>query len=223
MPLVKAFLKRNKYIKISANITITLILLFLLIFVLTDMIVYKSTQNRIYNSIKKIPFNKVGLLLGTSKKISKSKMNLYYQYRINATVQLFKAKKIGCILVSGDNSTKYYNEPNTIKKDLISEGIPSKKIYLDFAGFRTLDSIIRCKEIFGQNSFTIISQKFHNERAVYIAQKKGINAIGFNAQDVEFYYGLKIKIREKFARVKMILDLLFNKRPKFLGKKIKIK
>jgi SanA protein len=107
-----------------------------------------------------------------------------------------------------------------LKKDLIKRGIPASKIFLDYAGFRTLDSVVRCREIFGQHAVTIISQPFHNERAVFIARNKGIKAIGFNARDVNKYYGFKTQAREKLARGKMVLDLIFNKQPRFLGEKI---
>ncbi|MFW6227253.1 MAG: SanA/YdcF family protein [Bacteroidota bacterium] len=188
-----------------------------------DRLVEKSASDKVFNSAIEIPHNKVGLFLGTGKILSNGRINLYYKYRIEAAVKLFKAGKVDFILVSGDNSTKDYDEPSTIKKDLIIRGIPSDKIYLDYAGFRTLDSVVRCKEIFGQNSITVISQQFHNERAIYIAEQKDINAIGFNAKDVNVHYGLKTRLRERLARVKMVLDLIFGKKPKFLGQKIEIK
>ncbi|MCL3781269.1 vancomycin high temperature exclusion protein [Prolixibacteraceae bacterium JC049] len=189
----------------------------------TDRLVENSVSNKIYNSTKEIPYNKVGLLLGTSKILSNGLINLYYQYRIEAAIALFQSGKINYILVSGDNSTKDYDEPSTIKTDLIKRGIPANRIYLDYAGFRTLDSVIRCKKIFGQNSITFISQQFHNERAIYIAKRKGIDAVGFNAKDVNVHYGFKTQLREKLARVKMVLDLIFRKHPRFLGQKIEIK
>ncbi|RKE02417.1 SanA/YdcF family protein [Marinifilum flexuosum] len=189
----------------------------------SNKLVEKAAADKIYNSTTKIPHNKVGLFLGTAKYVSNGQINLYYKYRIDAAVALFKAGKIKFILVSGDNSTKEYDEPSTIKKDLISKGIPANKIYLDYAGFRTLDSVVRCKEIFGQNSITIISQQFHNERAIYIANCKDIHAIGFNAKDVSVHYGFKTQLREKLARVKMVIDLVIGKEPKFLGDKIEIR
>ena len=92
--------------------------------------------------------------------------------------------------------------------------------YLDYAGFRTLDPLFVPKKWFGQSRLTIISQRFHNERAIYLAEKNGINAIGYNAKDVNAYSGLKTNIRELFARVKMFIDLAINKQPHFLGDKI---
>ena len=94
---------------------------------------------------------------------------------------------------------------------------------MDYAGFRTLDSVIRAKEIFGLETFTVISQKFHNERAIYLAKKYGIQVVGFNAKDVEGRSGFKTKLREYFARTKAVLDVITGKSPKFLGDKIKIK
>lgn len=189
---------------------------------ISNRIIRNSAKNKMYSSSAKIPHNKVGLLLGTSKYLSNGTINQYYQNRIDATLSLYKAGKIDFIIVSGDNSRKEYDEPTTIKNDLIAGGVPAEKIFLDYAGFRTLDSVVRCDKIFGQKSITIISQKFHNERALFIAKYKGIKAIGFNAKDVQKYYGFKTLLREKFARVKTMIDLLFGKDPKFLGKKVEI-
>ncbi|CDA84412.1 sanA protein [Bacteroides sp. CAG:754] len=180
----------------------------------------KHTTSKIYTEASIIPTNKVGLLLGTSPKLKNGNNNLYFDYRILAAVELYKAGKIKYILISGDNRREDYNEPEEMKKALMQKGIPEKFIYLDYAGFRTLDSVIRAKEVFGQNQLTIISQRFHNERAIYLAEKNGINAIGYNAKDVNAYAGLKTNIRELLARVKMFIDLAIDKQPHFLGEKI---
>ena len=107
-----------------------------------------------------------------------------------------------------------------MKKELISAGVPDSVIFLDYAGFRTFDSMIRAKEVFGQTKFIVVSQQFHNERAIFIARKYGIEAYGYNAEDVDAYSGIKTKIRELFARVKVFIDVYTNKHPKFLGEKI---
>lgn len=184
-------------------------------------VIYKAKED-VYSKINDLPKNKVGLLLGTSKYMAKGGINLYYAYRIDAAVALFKAGKIDYILVSGDNGSEYYDEPTTFKGDLIKRGIPEDRIVLDFAGFRTLDSVVRAKEVFGQDAFTIISQKFHNERAIYLAKNFKIDAIAFNAKDVGNLYGLRTRGREYLARVKASIDVLFNVQPKFLGEKIQI-
>ncbi len=170
-----------------------------------------------------LPGKKVGLLLGTSKYRAGGAINLYYRYRVEAAVRLFESGKVRFILISGDNATRSYNEPSTFRQDLIQSGIPAERIYLDYAGFRTLDSVVRCKEVFQEDDIIIISQPFHNERAVYIAQHKGLQALGFNAQDVPFQYGWKIQLREVFARVKTLLDIyILHTQPRFLGEKIDI-
>ncbi len=212
-----------RYYKNILKIIIATFVIVILCILTANYVVKKSTESKISDNIEDVPYNKAGLLLGTSKYLSNGRMNLYYRYRLDAAVKLYKSGKIEYILVSGDNSTSKYNEPVTIKNDLVEMGIPDDRIYLDYAGFRTLDSIIRCKLIFGQNSVTVISQQFHNERAVYIACAKDIRAFGYNAPDVNIQYGFKTKTRELFARVKMFMDLMFHKQPKFLGEKIEIK
>jgi SanA protein len=177
----------------------------------------------LYESLEEIPYNKVGLVLGTSKYIRTGVPNPYFQYRMEAAAKLFWAGKISYILLSGDNGTIYYNEPMDMRKALLKMGIPKDRIYLDFAGFRTLDSVVRCKEVFGQNRFTVISQPFHNERAVYISRQSGIEAIAFNAKDVNLKGGMHVQAREIFARVKTMLDLFItHEKPKFLGTEIEI-
>ena len=179
-------------------------------------------KNFVSYDIQKLPNEKVGLLLGTSKILKSGWKNLYFFNRIDAAEQLYKSGKIKYILISGDNSTKDYSEPEDMQAELLKRGIPADKIVLDFAGFRTLDSVVRAKEIFGQNSFIIISQKFHNERAVFLAQHYGIKAYGFNAKDVNKYFGFKTKVREYFARAKVFVDFLLGVEPKFGGEKVEI-
>ena len=181
-----------------------------------------ESQEFVTSDFTKLPNEKTGLLLGTSKTLSNGSPNYYFKFRIDAAAELFKAGKIQNIIVSGDNSVEHYNEPEDMKFALIAAGIPENKIFEDFAGFRTLDSVVRAKEIFGQNSYIIISQKFHNERAVFLARENGINAFGYNAKDVNKYAGLKTNLREYLARVKVFVDFLTGKEPKFGGEKIVI-
>lgn len=181
-----------------------------------------ETKDFVSSDISKIPAEKVGLVLGTGKTLASGRPNLYFSYRIDAAAELYNAGKVQYFIVSGDNSQKNYNEPEDMKLALIEKGIPESHIFEDFAGFRTLDSVVRAKEIFGQSSFIIISQRFHNERAVFLAQKNGIKAYGYNAKDVNAYAGFKTNLREKFARAKVFVDLLTEKEPKFGGEKITI-
>lgn len=188
-----------------------------------NLIIVETTNSGVYSEISKLPHNRVGLLLGTSKLLGSGKPNQYFSNRIKAAFELYKAGKIDFIVISGDNSRAGYNEPLDMKNELISLGIPEEKIFLDYAGFRTYDSVIRMDKIFGQKSFTVISQEFHNRRAIYIGRHFGYDAIGYNADDVDAYNGFKTQLREKFARAKVFLDFLIHKEPKFLGDAIEIK
>lgn len=175
-----------------------------------------------YDSIENIPHNHCALVLGTSKYLVGGRTNLYYLNRIQAATYLYFYRKVDYIIVSGDNRTKNYNEPIKMYNDLVEAGIPKERIILDYAGFRTLDSVIRGKEIFGQNQFTIVSQPFHSQRAVYIARKKGIAAIAYNAEDVVNTFSLELFVREIGARVLMAVDLILERQPHFLGEKVVI-
>lgn len=181
-----------------------------------------AARGKTFSDVSALPEHHVGLLLGTGKYLENGSLNLYYRYRVEAAEQLLKAGKVSYLVISGDNSRKDYNEPEMMRADLVAAGIDSTRIYLDYAGFRTFDSMVRLREIFSQDSVTIISQQFHNERALYIAQREGITAIGFNAQDVTAYAGRRTQFREKLARVKVFADYIFGVDPKFLGPKVNI-
>ena len=209
--------KRRIFYTLAILFIITIITVFI-----CDRVIDNASDGRLYSDVQAIPENNVGLLLGTGKLLSNGYENLYYRYRINAAADLWKAGKIKYLVISGDNSRKGYDEPSDMRADLMLLGVDSTAIYLDYAGFRTFDSIVRLREIFGQTKVTIISQLFHNQRAIYIAKREGIEAIGFNARDVSQKIGWRVKFREKLARVKVFVDFVTGKKPKFLGEKVLI-
>jgi SanA protein len=181
-----------------------------------------STDAYVYSDSNKLPYNRVGLLLGTAKMVGNGNINQFFARRINAAVELFKAGKIDYIVVSGDNRRVDYNEPLDMQNELMKAGIDKERIYLDYAGFRTYDSMIRMNKIFGQSSFTVISQDFHIRRAVYIARRLGMNAVGYRAKDADSRFTLKTKAREVLSRVVVFVDFIIEKEPHFLGDKIEI-
>lgn len=195
-------------------------LLFLIAY--ADFRITADTRAFVTSDLQEIPATEVGLLLGTSRNLSNGAKNAFFFHRIDAAVALYKSGKIQYILVSGDNSTADYNEPKDMRDELVLRGVPIGAIFLDYAGFRTLDSVIRAKEVFGQQRFVVISQRFHNERAVFLARDAGIAAYGYNAADVKAYGGLRTKFREFFARGKVYLDLWLHVTPHFLGEKVRI-
>lgn len=186
----------------------------------TNYVATQAGEGVLYDVVDEVPHRKAGLVFGCSEKLG-SRDNLYFKYRIEAAVALWKAGKVDCLIVSGDNREKYYNEPVAMRKALVKAGVPFKKIVCDYAGLRTLDSVIRAKKIFGLEEVTLISQKFQNERAAYIAKANGMDVIGYNATGVEGYAARKTEDREVLARVKMWLDVhITNKQPRHLGDKV---
>ena len=186
--------------------------------------VLSSCSGRLYDNAETVPHKRVAVMLGTNPKTKTGKMNYFYKHRIDAAVKLYQNGKIDRILISGDNSSKTYSEPDAMKADLMVAGIPDSAIYLDFAGFSTYDSMVRAKKVFGLSEFMVVSQDFHNKRAVYIARQNGIDAIGFNVQNTLFRkWRIKMELREILARVKAVGEVVMNKNPHFLGEPIEIK
>ena len=182
-----------------------------------------ATEDKIYSDLTSIPHNRVALLLGTNPLNRYGRPNTYFTNRILTTAALYTNQKIDYIIASGDNSTTDYDEPTAMRDSLIAAGVPEERIILDFAGFRTLDSIVRAKEIFGCDSLTIITQADHGARALYLAEANGIKAVAAVAPvRAGRLVRTRLALREWLARDKMMLDLWSGKQPHFLGDKIDI-
>lgn len=137
---------------------------------------------------------------------------------MKAAAGLYHAGKCRYLLVSGDNRDAGYDEPTAMKEALVALGVPEPAIVRDYAGFDTLDSVLRAKEVFEQSRYLVVSQAFHNERAVAIARHHGIEAYGLNAPDFRGRQAIRMVIREKLARVKTLGELkLVGSQPKHLG------
>ena len=189
---------------------------------IVDVYITKSSSDKIHYSTDKLESTPVALVLGTAKYFGRYE-NPYYRYRINAAAELYHSGKVKGLLLSGDNSRKSYNEPQTMKDDLIKLAVPESAITLDYAGFRTLDSVVRAKKVFKQENIIIVSQKFHCERALFLAKNHGIKAQAFLAEEVLLRKSrIKVRIRELFARNKALFDLIIDKEPKFLGPEEKV-
>lgn len=209
--------------KIIAYVLIAGCIFLLLFSHFCNVYISRFSRDFIFQSIEDLPSQRVALVLGTAKYLQGGSSNPYFSYRMDAAAELFLKGKVDIILASGDNSKHWYNEPLKMKEDLLSAGVPEWRVHLDYAGFRTLDSIIRAKQIFGVDTFVIISQNFHNQRAVFIARALGLDAYGYDARDVRGRRGIKTRVREYFAKVKAFLDIYMLKtQPKFLGEKIDI-
>jgi len=190
----------------------------LLLLFISNAWIVGTNESRLYDNVADIPANDIGLVLGTSKRVVGGRNNLYFTYRVKAASELYKAGKVKCFIVSGDNRHHSYNEPRDLQKALIQMGVPENRIVLDYAGFRTLDSVVRSKEVFQQNSITVISQRFHNYRAAFVGKHYDIDVVAYNAKSPKRFD--QPVLREYLARAKAILDLyILRTPPKFLGKK----
>jgi len=205
-----------------------LLIIFIAFFLIVSVILFANwkipydSRSYIYNTVDSIPVQKAALILGSAKNIG-NRPNIYFVYRIQAAKELYDAGKVQAFVVSGDNSRKDYNESEDMRQALVEAGVPDNIIHPDYAGLRTLDSVVRMSEIFGQESFIIVSQEFHNERAIFLAQYYGLEAYGYNAKDLSLNRSsYRTKIRELFARVKVFVDIATGKEPKYLGDKIEI-
>ena len=186
-----------------------------------NWIVIRSAKGRTYDEIDAVPYHKVGVVLGTVPYLPNGRENFYFNSRMKAAADLYFAHKISYILASGDNHRRNYNEPESMRKALLALGVPDSAIVLDYAGFRTFDSMIRAKKVFGQDSFVVISQHWHNERAIFIARHHDMDVVGYDAKDaiVRKAY-LKIFVREVLAKVKAVYDVCVGKQPKYLGEPV---
>lgn len=194
--------------------------MFIIILFLCYGLVSWNASGRTYDNVNDIPHNTYGILLATSPITARGAHNFYFDNRINSTEALYKAGKIDTIIASGGDYTKSHkfgcDEPWAIRDSLVARGIPEDIIILDYDGSRTLNSIVKAKQVYGLDSVTYISQKYHNERAIYLSDKNGIYAIGFNAKPSHIRKTrIKNTVREIFARPKMFIDFIFNSKPNF--------
>lgn len=210
------WLRRAALVILLSGITLLGTLIFI------DRWISWQTESQVYFEPETLPDHDVALVLGTSKYIGRT-LNDFYTHRINTAIQLFLDKKVSSYLLSGDNAHRSYNEPWTMKRDLLKAGIPEDAIYLDYAGFRTLDSVVRAKAIFDADDFIIVTQAFHCERALYIANYHGIKAVCLAVPGPTGSGGWFVRVREVLARANALIDLyIIDKQPKFMGPKVPI-
>lgn len=196
---------------------------FFFFFIGSNIWVVKSTEARVLYDADQLSDHRVALVLGTSHKLVGGDSNPFFEHRMDRAAELYQLGKIDHFILSGDNRTRYYNEPLEMQKALTARGVPTSSITLDYAGLRTLDSVVRSKEIFGQDKIMIITQTFHSYRALFISDYYGIDAVAMVATEPEFESSLKVRVREYFARGKAVLDLyVFKTNPQFLGEKEEI-
>lgn len=207
----------RKVIRLLVWMTFTLVFFILI----TNIWVVQSTSDQIH-TLDTVPYNDVALILGTSKRTSKGEPNRFFEERMNTVAALHKEEQVRHILVSGDNGSKYYNEPRDMLNALGDLNIPDTVISMDYAGFRTLDSVVRCKEVFGQKKVTIVTQEFHCYRSLFIANYFDIEAVAISADDGG-PVGKNLAFREVLARTVAVIDLyIMRTQPKYLGEQVNL-
>ena len=203
----------KKVIKICAWVMGIVAIMCLALMLICNQIVVNNAEGKVFSDIDSLKYNKVGLLLGTTPQARIGRItNYFFIYRIDAAEQLYKAGKIEKILISGDDhSLDDVNETECMRDSLVARGVPANAIILDGKGYRTINSVINANKVYGLKSFTVISQKFHNERAIYQAEHLGLdveNLQAYNAKMPKSRRAFLTTIREYFARVKMFIDIM---------------
>jgi len=206
-------MKTKKTIKIGIGLISFFAFVCIALMLICNQIVVNNAEGKVFSDIDSIKYNKVGVLLGTTPQARITKVkNYFFIYRLDAAEELYRAGKIKKVLISGDeNSLDGVNEPECMRDSLVARGIPASSIILDGKGYRTINSVINANKVFGLKSFTIISQEFHNERAIYQAEHLGLdieNLQAYNAKMPNSRRAYITSIREFFARVKMFIDLM---------------
>jgi len=192
-----------------------------LVWGVSDIGIRIASSNRLYDrtTADKVPVARAAVVLGCVRTLKDGSRNQFYGHRIRAAAELYAAGKVKAVIVSGDNHVRGYDEPSDMKADLVAAGVPREKIVCDYAGFRTLDSVIRARDVFGAESFIVVSQPFHVRRALFLARGFGCDAYGYAAEDVRGVNSVKTLLREQLAKVAALVDVVIRRRPKFLGKR----
>ena len=197
--MVKFHWKRMRKIGLGLGVV------FLLLWVGADAVIRVVSSGRVYSkaTVDAVPSARAAVVLGCSRTVRGGRGNLYYQHRIRAAADLYAAGKVRAVIVSGDNHVKSYDEPTDMKGDLVACGVPADRIVCDYAGFRTLDSVVRARKVFGLE--------------VFLARGFGINASGYEAEDVSGRHSVKTRLREQLAKIAALIDVVIRRQPKFLG------
>ena len=181
-----------------------------------------ASRARVFRTGDEIAPRAVALVLGTAPKVGESK-NLFFEGRINTAAQLWHDRKVRHLLVSGDNSRREYDEPSAMRDALVSRGVPVNAITLDYAGFRTLDSLVRAREVFGLREIIVVTDDWHQPRALFLARAAGIDALGCSSRDVPWRISVKTRVREWASRVKAVVDVyVLRTKPRFLGEPVRL-
>jgi SanA protein len=212
--------KKRRIITIALWLTLALLLLI----VACNAWLFAANRSRIFSDATAVPPHDVALVLGTAPRLGRDYKNPFFEGRMDTAARLWREGKVRHILVSGDNSTREYDEPSAMRNALAARGVPQSAITLDYAGFRTLDSLVRAREVFGANRLIIVTDDWHQPRALFLASAAGLDAIGACSVDVSWGISKKTRVREWLSRVKAVADIyVLRTKPKFLGERVPLR
>ncbi len=184
----------------------------------TNYVVLRAGRGRTFFQTDEVPARDVAIVLGTSAKLRGGWRNPFFESRIDAAAELWRVHKVRHFILSGDNRHRDYDEPTTMRRALASRGVPASAMTLDYAGFRTLDTMARAHQVFGQRSVILVTDDFHLPRSLFLADAYGLEAVGFGGRPVPLRWSAKTRVREIVSRVKAWLDVyILHTQPKFFG------
>lgn len=196
----------QRWLKATMLACVSGVMMLVLTILAIDLWISLQARDRLATQVQALRPATYAVVLGTAKYYS-SGVNPFYQARMAATAELYHSGMIEQVIASGDHSTPFYNEPGMMLEDLVLLGVPEQVILRDGGGIRTLHSVRRLDSEFGQTDVIIISQRFHLERALFIAQAAGIAAQGFVAEDPPLRWYWRVRVREIFARLSAMMDV----------------
>ncbi len=187
-----------------------------------DIIVVSSAKDRIITADEAAELENTDCVLVLGAGVRDGSPTPMLRDRLITGISLYESGAAPKIIMSGDHGREDYDEVNVMKSYAVENGVPDSDVFMDHAGFSTYDSVYRAKAVFEADSIIIVTQKYHLYRALYIAEKLGVNAVGV-AADLDDYSGqLKRDLREIAARDKDFFSCLFKPKPKYLGEKIPV-
>jgi SanA protein len=196
--------RHSHFNKIAAIVSLAGSVVFLSFIVVCNIWIITATQAHIFYDIPSLPANPDGLVLATGKMTEKGRLNQHFVRRVDAAAALYRAGKVRRLILSGD---KAHDEPMELKRALLARGVPDSALVLDNYGLRTLDSVVRARDVFHCGKLTIISERFHDFRALFLSRYYGIDAVAYAPPDLPFRWMIRSMVRETLARVKAVLDL----------------
>ncbi|MBL7952981.1 MAG: YdcF family protein [Flavobacteriales bacterium] len=197
------------------NIVVAISLLTAL--VCNEVMIDEQVADGRYSQAEDTPYNRVALVLGTLPYARDRSANPFFWSRLEAAAELYCSGKVQHLILSGDGAIWGVNEPEEMRRALIGMGIPDEDMTLDIAGVDTYRSVLRAKYVFGQEAFTIVSQPGHAVRALFIAERIGVEAIAYEARDIHPMRAKRSWLRERGSRLKMWWNLLPSTEPMVMG------